>query len=74
MYCCCLTSGQVKRIMIETRLNPIVNRLNKTKTEKHPDLYQEREDRLKVLRERERVKQQERVWLVLLYYILVLAY
>src|SRR5947207_15536595 len=49
---------KVKQIMVETRLNPIVNRLNKTKTEAHPNLYQEKEDRLKELRKRERIAQQ----------------
>ncbi|KAK0674718.1 hypothetical protein QBC41DRAFT_309410 [Cercophora samala] len=44
---------KVKRILIPQRENPIVNRLNKTKVEKHPDLRQEKEDRLKELRKRD---------------------
>jgi hypothetical protein len=51
---------QVKRIHVEQRLNPIVNRLNKTKVEKHPDLRQEREDRRQELRQRDRAAQQTR--------------
>jgi hypothetical protein len=38
-------------------VNPTVNRLNKTKVEKYPDLHQEREDRLKELRNRDRATQ-----------------
>lgn len=34
---------KVKRVLVETRLNPVVNRLNKTKVEKHPDLAAEKE-------------------------------
>jgi hypothetical protein len=44
---------KVKRILIPQRENPIVNRLNKTKVEKHPDLRQEKEDRLKELRQKD---------------------
>ncbi|KAI9867204.1 MAG: hypothetical protein M1813_009482 [Trichoglossum hirsutum] len=51
---------KVKKILVEKRENPIVNRLNKTKEEKFPDLRQEKEDRLKELRERDRATQQER--------------
>ncbi|OAA71693.1 hypothetical protein LEL_08928 [Akanthomyces lecanii RCEF 1005] len=41
----------VKRIIVPARENPIVNRLNKTKTEvKQPDLKQEKDDRDKELR------------------------
>ena len=43
------------------RENPIVNRLNKTKVELKPDLKQEKEDRLKELRQREQAAQQKRV-------------
>jgi hypothetical protein len=42
------------------RENPIVNRLNKTKVEKHPDLKQEQDDRLKELRRREQAARQAR--------------
>ncbi|KAF2121573.1 hypothetical protein BDV96DRAFT_217069 [Lophiotrema nucula] len=51
---------KVKRILVPTRENPIVNRLNKTKVEKYPDLSQEREDRRKELRHRDRASQQAR--------------
>ncbi|KAF2739062.1 DUF814-domain-containing protein [Polyplosphaeria fusca] len=49
---------KVKRIHVPQRENPIVNRLNKTKIEKHPDLAQERQDRQKELRQRDRASQQ----------------
>jgi len=51
---------KVKRIHVEKRENPIVNRLNKTKVEKFPNLHQDREDRLRELRNRERAAQQAR--------------
>merc|ERR1712183_829856 len=35
----------VKTVHVEKRINEIVNRLNKTKVEKHPDLAKEKEDR-----------------------------
>ena len=54
-------TAQVKRILIPQRENPIVNRLNKTKVERKPDLQQEREDRLKELRQRDQAAQQIRV-------------
>ncbi|KAF5521401.1 Coiled-coil domain-containing protein 25 [Colletotrichum aenigma] len=44
---------KVKRVLVAQRENPVVNRLNKTKVEKKPDLQQEREDRLKELRKRD---------------------
>lgn len=40
----------VKRVLVPQRENAIVNRLNKTKVEKKPDLQRERDDRLKELR------------------------
>jgi len=52
---------QVKRMRVAQRENPIVNRLNKTKVEKFPDLRQEKEDRLKELRGQDRAAQQSRV-------------
>jgi len=59
---CDLTSlPQVRKVHVTQRENAIVNRLNKTKVEKHPDLKQEREDRLRELRKREQATQQERV-------------
>lgn len=45
---------KVKRVMVEKRENPIVNRLNKTKEEKFPDLAMEREMREKEKREAQR--------------------
>ena len=36
---------QVITVRVEKRLNEIVNRLNKTKVEKHPDFRTEREER-----------------------------
>lgn len=44
---------KVKRILVPNRENPIVNRLNKTKVEKKPDLKAEKDDMLKQLRARE---------------------
>lgn len=44
---------KVKRLIIPQRENAIVNRLNKTKVEKYPDLRQEKEDRLKELRKKD---------------------
>jgi len=41
----------VKKIFIETRENAIINRLNKTKVEKQPDLQQERDDHVKELQD-----------------------
>lgn len=52
---------KVKRVYVEKRENVIVNRLNKTKVEKHPDLAQERQDRNKELRNKDRAAQQTRV-------------
>ncbi|KAI6368829.1 hypothetical protein MCOR25_004571 [Pyricularia grisea] len=51
---------KVKRVLVPQRENPIVNRLNKTKVEKHPDLRQEKEDHLKELRKGQQAAQQER--------------
>lgn len=52
---------KVKRILVPQRENPIVNRLNKTKEEKHPDLKQEKDDHLRELRKRDQAAQQQRV-------------
>jgi len=49
----------VRKIHIPVRQNVIVNRLNKTKVEKFPDLRAEREEDLKEKRKIERIKQQE---------------
>ncbi|KAJ2638205.1 Coiled-coil domain-containing protein 25 [Coemansia sp. RSA 1286] len=35
----------VRRVLVVQRENAIVNRLNKTKREEHPDLYQQRQER-----------------------------
>ncbi|KAF4341009.1 coiled-coil domain protein [Fusarium beomiforme] len=51
---------KVKRVLVPQRENPIVNRLNKTKVEKKPDLKQERDDRLKELRRRDQAAFQAR--------------
>lgn len=52
---------KVKRVYVEKRENAIVNRLNKTKVEKLPDLAMEREERAKELRKKDRASQQIRV-------------
>lgn len=56
-----LTVSQVKRVLVHQRENAIINRLNKTKVEKHPDLRQEKEDRLKELRKKDQSAQLARV-------------
>jgi hypothetical protein len=52
---------QVKKILVPQRENPIVNRLNKTKVEKFPDLAQEKEEKLKALRKKDQAARLERV-------------
>ena len=52
---------KVKRILVPQRENPIVNRLNKTKVEKYPDLKQEKDDHLRELRKKDQAAQQARV-------------
>ncbi|GAB7361121.1 hypothetical protein MBLNU230_g1156t1 [Neophaeotheca triangularis] len=51
---------KVKRVYVQTRENPIVNRLNKTKVEKHPDLREEKAERERELRRRERIATQDK--------------
>jgi len=51
---------KVRRILVPQRENAVVNRLNKTKVEKHPDLRQEKEDRQKELRKKTLAEQQAR--------------
>ncbi|KAF3907232.1 hypothetical protein ABW20_dc0103073 [Dactylellina cionopaga] len=51
---------KVKRVMVVQRQNPIVNRLNKTKKEENPDLYQQKEEHLREIRKRERIAAQEK--------------
>ena len=52
---------QVKRIHVVARENPIVNRLNKTKVEKFPDLREEKEARLRELRKKDQGARDARV-------------
>jgi hypothetical protein len=52
---------KVKRIVVPQRENPIVNRLNKTKVEKFPDLAMEKEEKLKILRKKDQAARLERV-------------
>lgn len=52
---------KVKKILVAQRENPIVNRLNKTKEEKYPDLMQEKDDHLRQLRKKDQAAQQARV-------------
>lgn len=49
----------VKKIHVPTRQNPIVNRLNKTKEEKFPDLRAERETDQREKRKVERMQREE---------------
>lgn len=51
----------VRRVYVQKRENPIVNRLNKSKVEKYPDLRQEKADKERELRKKERIAQQEKV-------------
>jgi hypothetical protein len=44
----------VKKVLVRVRENPIVNRLNKTRVEKFPDLRAEKEEFLKKKRHDER--------------------
>lgn len=56
----------VKKIRVEKRINDIVNRLNKTKTESHPDFRserekrdaKEREDKKKILRDQKELEKE----------------
>lgn len=49
----------VKKIHVPVRENAIVNRLNKTRIEKYPDLRAEREADQKEKRKAERIKREE---------------
>ncbi|RKF77333.1 Coiled-coil domain-containing protein 25 [Golovinomyces cichoracearum] len=51
---------KVKKILIPQRENAIINRLNKTKIEKFPDLQLEKENVLKSLRLKEQAARQEK--------------
>ncbi|KAK5170041.1 hypothetical protein LTR04_004960 [Oleoguttula sp. CCFEE 6159] len=44
----------VKKVHVPQRENPTINRLNKTKVEKFPDLRQEKQDREKELRRKDK--------------------
>lgn len=48
---------KVKRVIVRERENAIINRLNKTKVEKHPDLKQEKDDRQRELRKKDQSAQ-----------------
>ena len=50
---------EVKKVHVEKRVNEIINRLNKTKEERKPDLRGLREERDR--KEREKVKEQDRL-------------
>ncbi|PGH05627.1 hypothetical protein AJ80_08319 [Polytolypa hystricis UAMH7299] len=50
----------VKKVFIPVRLNPVVNRLNKTKEEKYPDLREEKDEYMKKLGREERKLREER--------------
>jgi len=52
---------KVKRVLVDTRTNAIINRLDKTRVEKFPDLYAEKEERLKVVRAKEKKMALKRV-------------
>jgi hypothetical protein len=58
---------KVKKVLVKERENPIINRLNKTKVEKHPDLAMEKQEHLKSLSKknlaavRARKKEEERI-------------
>ncbi len=51
----------MKKVLVVQRENAIVNRLNKTKVEKFPDLQMEREEKLKALRKKDQAAKLERV-------------
>lgn len=58
---------RVRKILVETRTNAVINRLNKTRTEAFPDLLAQKEEQLRALRAIEkknmlqRQKDEERV-------------
>ncbi|CAA0838360.1 Unknown protein [Striga hermonthica] len=63
------TSKTVRTVRVEKRINEIVNRLNKTKVERHPDLKAEREavsaaekaERKQLMRDKKRREELERL-------------
>lgn len=52
---------KVKKVLVEARTNAIINRLNKTKAERFPDLAVERDGRDRTIRDREKKLMLERV-------------
>ena len=52
---------QVKRVHVEKRINEIINRLNKTKVEKSPDLAAEKAEFEKEERRKEKLALQAKV-------------
>ncbi|ESZ91684.1 coiled-coil domain-containing protein [Sclerotinia borealis F-4128] len=50
----------VKRILVPARENAIINRLNKSKVEKFPDLAMEKEEKLKIARKKDQAALLER--------------
>jgi hypothetical protein len=52
---------QVKKILVEKRVNEIINRLNKTKVEKFPDLAEEKNTFEKEEKRKEKAALQEKV-------------
>lgn len=55
---------KVKRVLVPQRENQIINRLNKTKVEKFPDLAMEKEEILKAERKKDQASRLERVCFV----------
>lgn len=53
----------VRKVHVEKRENPIVNRLNKTRVEKFPDLRAEKADKERDERKKERIAAQAKVCL-----------
>jgi hypothetical protein len=66
---------RVKRVLVPQRENAIINRLNKTKVERKPDLQEERDEHLKEGRRKELAAQQLRVcfFLFLFFFFLLPA-
>lgn len=52
---------KVKKVFVEERKNAIINRLNKTKVEKYPDLAMEREQILKSKNKKKQAETKERL-------------
>jgi hypothetical protein len=57
---------EVKKVHVEKRINEIINRLNKTKLEKFPDLAAEKAEFEKEERRKEKAALQEKVLLFLI--------